>query len=434
MATHITLALVVLLSAPILAQTTFSRGALIGMVRDESGAVVADAKLILTEESKGLVRESESSRDGSFLFPSLIASVYSVRVEKEGFSTEQMNDLRIEVGGLASIDLTLHPGKIRTEIEISLPTEADLTAESNAIGSVVDSGRVQQLPLNGRNFLDLALLAAGTVNVGPANNLFSNNVGPPSRTIVLPATLPSSASYSLDGINITGSRDGELALSPSIAAIDQFKVQENFLMPDQGNNPAAVSIVTKSGTNQFHGQSFEFLRNGIMDARSFFATSPEDLKQNQFGFASGGPLRKDRVWFYGFYQGLRELTAFSTAGYSPTGEMFDGNLAGVGHSIYDPTTYDPASGTRKPFPNNVIPPSQITSGGEESSQILRPGHESGEHAKQHSRKSSKNAERRSGWVAIGCGDERAVPTISPDFRTDYAIGPAGLVPPQWALV
>ncbi len=331
------------------------------MVRDESGAFVANAKLILTEESKGLVRESESSRDGSFLFPSLIAGVYSVRVEKEGFSTEQMNDLRIEVGGLASIDLTLHPGKIRTQIEVSLPTEADLTAESNAIGSVVDSGRVQQLPLNGRNFLDLALLAAGTVNVSPANNLFSNNVGPPSRTIVLPATLPSSASYSLDGINITGSRDGELALSPSIAAIDQFKVQENFQMPDQGSNPAAVSIVTKSGTNQFHGQAFEFLRNGIMDARSFFATSPEDLKQNQFGFASGGPLRKDRVWFYGFYEGLRELTAFSAAGFSPTAEMFDGNFAGVAHSIYDPTTYDPASGTRMPFPNNVIPASQINS-------------------------------------------------------------------------
>ena len=359
MVVRFTLALVLVLSSPICGQTTLSQGALSGMVRDDSGASIAGAKLILTEEYKGLVRESESNRDGSFLFPSLIAGVYSVRLEKEGFKAEQMKDVRIDVGEVVSVDITVQVGEIRTTIDVHLPTETELNAESNAIGSVVDSSRVQQLPLNGRNFLDLALLAAGTVNVSPANNLFSSNVGPPSRTIVLPATLPSSASYSLNGINVTGSRDGELALSPSIAAIDQFRVQENFLMPDQGINPASVSIVTKSGTNQFHGEAFEFLRNGGLDARSFFATGAEDLKQNQFGFASGGPLRKDRVWFFGFYEGLRQLTAFSTAGYSPTEQMFEGNFARTGHIIYDPATYDPATGTRQPFPDDVIPPSRI---------------------------------------------------------------------------
>jgi hypothetical protein len=336
-----------------------SQGALSGTVRDDSGGFIEGARLVLTEESKSLVRESESTHDGSFLLPSLIAGVYSVRVEKEGFSTQQMNGLRIEVGGVASIDITLHLGELRTAIEIRPPTETQLHAESNAVGSVVDSGRVQQLPLNGRNFLDLSLLAAGTGTLSPANNAFSSNVGPPSRTIILPATLPSTASYSLNGINVTGSRDGELALSPSIAALDQFKVQENFLMPDQGNNPASVSIVTKSGTNQFHGQVFEFLRNDIMDARSFFAAGLEDLKQNQFGLASGGPLRKDRVWFYGFYEGLRQLMAFSTAGYSPTEPMFVGNFAAVGRGIYDPASYDATSGTRQPFPDNLIPASRI---------------------------------------------------------------------------
>jgi hypothetical protein len=355
---RITLALV-LVCASIRAQTILGQGSLSGEVRDDSSAFIADAKLILTEESKGLVRQAESGREGSFLFPSLIAGVYSLRAEKEGFSTEKMTGLRIEVGEVASIDLILHVGEIHTAIDVVLPTKAELNAGSNAIGSVVDSGRVQGLPLNGRNFLDLGLLAAGTGNLSPANNLFSANVGPPSRTIVLPATLPSSASYSLNGINITGSRDGELALSPSVAAIDQFKVQANFLMPDQGSNPASVSIVTRSGTNQFHGQAFEFLRDDIMDARSFFATGPEDLEQNQFGFASGGPLRRDRVWFYGFYEGLRQLTAFSAAGYSPTKEMFDGSFAGSGHIIYDPATYDPASGARKPFAADVIPMSQI---------------------------------------------------------------------------
>ena len=355
----ITLGLLLALSTTIRGQTILGQGALSGVVRDDSGSSVAAAKIILTEQSKGLVRESESDRDGSFLFPSLIAGLYSVRVEKEGFNAEQMNDVRIQVGESASVDLALHVGEIRTAVEVRAPTEAALNAESSTIGSVVDSRQVQQLPLNGRNFLDLGLLAPGAVNVSPANNLFSSNVGPPSRTIILPATMPSSASYSLNGINITGSRDGELALSPSISAIDQFKVHEDFLMPDQGNNPASVSIVTKSGTNQFHGQAFEFLRNDTMDARSFFATSPEDLKQNQFGVAAGGPLRKDRVWFYGFYEGLRELTAFSAAVYSPTQPMFDGNFGGIKRIIYDPATYDASSGTRRPFPNNVIPASQI---------------------------------------------------------------------------
>jgi Carboxypeptidase regulatory-like domain len=132
---RLTLALVLILSAPIRAQTISGQGALSGTVRDDSGAFVADAKLILTEESKGLVREGESSHDGSFLFPSLIAGAYSLRAEKEGFSAEQMTGLRIGVSEVASIDLILHVGEIRTAIEVVLPTSTawlpDLTYTSN---------------------------------------------------------------------------------------------------------------------------------------------------------------------------------------------------------------------------------------------------------------------------------------------------------------
>jgi len=342
-----------------LAQTTGAFATLDGTVRDEYGALVGGAKVTLTERSKGLIRESESDRSGSFVFPAVIAGVYSVRVDKQGFSVVQMRDVTIAVGEQASIVITLHLGEIRTAITVMPPTTVELDAESNTVGSIVDSGRVQDLPLNGRNFLQLALLTAAAVDISPASNLFTSNVGPPARTIVLPGTLPSSVGYSLNGMNIRGSRDGELALSPSVAAVDQFKVQENFLMPDQGINPALVNIVTKSGSNLFHGEAFEFLRNSTLDARSFFAAGPEDLKRNQFGAALGGPLWKDRVWFHGFYEGLRELTAFAAAGYSPTEEMFMGNFAGTSHIIYNPATDDPSSGTRQPFPNNVIPLSQI---------------------------------------------------------------------------
>ena len=344
---------------PALAQTMRSLGSVNGIIRDESKAVIGGANVILTEESKGLVRKSESDSDGRFLFLSTIAGSYSLRVEKQGFNSGRMTGLRIEVGEQASVEITLRVGEVRTTTTVTTPTSTELDAASNTIGSTVDSSQVHELPLNGRNFLQLAKLSAGTVDISPSSTLFSGNVGPPDRTIVLPGTLPNSVSYSLNGVDITGSRDGELALSPSPAGVEQFTVQHSFLMPDQGAYPAVVNIVTKGGTNQFHGEAFEFLRNGNLDARSFFSPGPEDLKRNQFGVAAGGPLRKGRVWFQGFYEGLREISAFSRSGYSPTQQMFNGNFAWTGHIIYNPATYDPSSGVRQPFPDNVIPPSQI---------------------------------------------------------------------------
>ncbi len=356
---RILIPLVISAVSPMLAQTTLSLGSVGGAIRDESGAVVAGAKVILTEESKGLVRETESGSDGRFLFPATIAGSYSARVEKPGFNLVTMTGLRIEVGEQASVEITLHVGEVRTTLTVTAPTATELDAESNTISSSVDSSQVRELPLNGRDFLQLAKLSAGTLDVSSASNLFSGNIGPPDRVIVLPGTLPNSVNYFLNGVDITGSRDGELALSPSPAGVDQFTVQHSFLMPDQGVYPAVVNIVTKSGTNQFHGEAFEFLRNGNLDARSFFSPGPEDLKRNQFGAAAGGPLWKDRAWFHVFYEGLREISAFSSAGYSPTQQMFEGNFAGTGHVIYNPLTWDPASGTRQPFPNNAIPSSQI---------------------------------------------------------------------------
>ncbi len=173
-------------------------------------------------------------------------------MEKPGFSPERINGVKIDIGENASLVITLRLAALRTTINVQAPTTIQLDAESNSRGSVVDSERVRELPLNGRNILDLAGLAAGALDLSLPKYQFSNNVGLPDRTIVLPATLPNSMSYSLNGINITGSRDGELALSPSVAAVDQFKVQQSFLMPDQGMNASSVNIVTKSGTNRFH--------------------------------------------------------------------------------------------------------------------------------------------------------------------------------------
>src|SRR3954454_16704371 len=272
-----------------------------------------------------------------------------------GFATEQMNDLRIEVGQQASVTVRLHIGDVQTSVTVVAPTETELNSESNSLGSMVDSARVQALPLNGRNFLPLALLSGGTNEVSAASDVFTSNLGPPGRLVVLPGTFPYSGGYSLNGFNIRGSRDGELALSPSIAAVDQFKVQSSFLMPEEGTGSAVVNIVTKSGSTHLHGEIFEFFRNEVLDSRSFFAPAREDLKRNQFGGAVGGPLRKDRIWFHAFYEGLRELRAFSAAGYSPSREMFSGDFTATGRIIYDPGSYRSDTGVRSPFANFTIP-------------------------------------------------------------------------------
>jgi len=350
-----------------------SDAGLSGTVHDGQNAAISGAKVILTEKSKGLARESSSDTSGYFLFPSVSAGIYAVRVTKASFSTYQMDDLKIEVGQQPALDITLKVGELRTVITVSAADTEALDTESNVIGTVVDSAQVQNLPLNGRNFLQLALLAGGAADISPANDVFGPYVGPPDRAIVLPGTLPYSVGYFLNGVPIRGSRDGELALSVSIAAIDQFKVQQSFLMPDQGPNAAAVNIVTKSGSNQFHGEAFEFLRNGHLDAKSFFAIGPEDLKQNQFGAALGGPLWKNRLWFHGFYEGLRKTSAFTSAGYSPTPAMFSGDFTNTGRVIYNPDSYDPVSGTRQPFPGNNIPPSRINPVARALSQYYLPG-------------------------------------------------------------
>src|SRR5262249_50399657 len=156
------------------------------------------------------------------------------------------------------------------------------------LGTVVDSGRVESLPLNGRNFLQLALLAGGATESTGASNNISVQTGHPGRTVILGGNLGTTTGYLINGIATRGGRLGESALNLSIASVDEFKVQQSFFMPDQGPNPGLVNVTTKGGTNQFHGQAFEFIRNKVLDARNFFAPAREDLHRNQFGLAIGG--------------------------------------------------------------------------------------------------------------------------------------------------
>jgi len=341
------------------AQATLGGAAVAGSVRDESGAAVPGAKVTLVETDRRLARETITNETGSFLFPTVSAGVYALTVSKTAFETYQLNDVLVQIGDRATLDVPLKVGQVSSVVSVSAGERVLLETESNALGTVVDSGRVEGLPLNGRNFLELAIGTGGaSAPAGNSNNV-GNQVGHPLRSVILTGNMPQTTGYLIDGIATRGGRLGESAVNLSIAAIDQFKVQLSFFMPDQGPNPGLVNLTTKGGSNQFHGQAFEFVRNRRFDARNFFAVAPEDLKRNQFGGAVGGPIRKDRLWFYGFYEGLRQLQAFTSSAFAPTTAMFGGDFTALTPRIFDPTTSSAQTNTRQPFPNNTIPTSRI---------------------------------------------------------------------------
>jgi len=347
-----------LVSAPLLAQATLGSAAVSGSVRDASEAAIPDAQVVLVETSRHLVRETTTNDAGSFVFPTVGAGIYSLKVTKPAFETYELGDLRVEVGQRAALDVVLKVGAVSNVVLVSAGERLLLATESNAIGTVVDSARVESLPLNGRNFLQLALTAGGAnAPVGNSNN--TSQVGHPDRAVILAGNMPETTGYLIDGIATRGGRVGESAVNVSVAAIDQFKVQQSFFMPDQGPNPALVNVTTKGGGNAFRGQAFEYVRNNIFDARNFFALAKDNLKRNQFGGASGGPIRKDKLWFFGYYEGLRQVQTVTSNAYTPTQAMFGGDFTAIGQAIFDPATYSTATGMRQPFAGGVIPESRI---------------------------------------------------------------------------
>jgi hypothetical protein len=350
---------VVALATAVPAQTTLGAAALAGTVRDSSGAAVAHATVELTDVARGLKRSTASNTEGLFLFPTLTPATYDLRVTMPGFDAQEIKGIALEVGQRASFDIDLKPGQVSSVVTVVAETIPQLETESNVVGSVVDSARVQELPLNGRNFLQLALLSGGAVQPTGRSDAIGGQTGRSDNAVLLGGNVGSSTGYLINGIATRGGRLGESALNLSPAAIDQFRVQMSFFMPDQGPNPGLVNLNTRSGSNAFHGELFEFFRNEVLDARNFFAPGPEKLHRNQFGGAIGGPIRRDKTWFYGNYEGLREITAFTAAGYSPTGNMFRGDFRELSEIIYDPATYDPQTRTRQPFPDNVIPEGRI---------------------------------------------------------------------------
>jgi len=359
--------LALLATVPLWAQVSLGTSSVGGSIRDPGGLAVANAKVVLTNVNRGVSRSADSNASGDYLFTAVTPGIYSIECTHPGFETTTIGNVRVVVDQRATVDINLSVGVVSQTVEVNEKGETPLLeTASNALGTVVDQTHVENLPLNGRNFLQLSYLSGGVAVPQGTGDVVSSQEQHPNRSVIIAGNTQFQTTYLVDGIATRGSRLGESALNLSLAAIDQFKIQVGFFMPDQGPNPGIVDVITRSGTNQFHGEAYEFLRNTDLDSRNFFSTRSNILQQNQYGFALGGPVLiprmihgKDKLWFHVNYEGLRQIQTGTSNGFTPTASMFGGNFQQVPQTIYDPATFSSATNTRQPFADNIIPASRI---------------------------------------------------------------------------
>jgi len=352
-------------SAP--AQTT--AGSIIGAVTDTTGAVVPNAAVTIRNVDTGITTKAVTDSSGNYVVTPLQVGHYSVTVEAQGFKKSVSGGITLNVQDRIGVNVVLEVGQITETVEVVGAAPA-LQTDTSYLGQVMDSQKIVDLPLNGRFFTRLAVLTAGAAPTAPGAR--DERTGGFSANGVRPYQ----NNYLLDGIDNNSlsedlTNEASFVVGPSPDAIAEFKVQTNSMSAEFGRSGGAVMNVTlKSGTNQFHGSVFEFLRNSKLDAKNFFdpATGPTPpFKQNQFGAAVGGPLDlphysgKNRTFFFADYQGTRIRTAHTFLATLAPVAWRTGNFSGF-NTVLDPNTTSVASDgsvTRLPFPNNQIPLSRF---------------------------------------------------------------------------
>lgn len=323
-----------------------------GTVTDTTGSVIPGVEITMTYVRTNRQTVAVTNEQGRYLSAPLPIGEYRVQAELPGFKRLVRSGIILQVQKTAVVDCTLEVGEISERVEVTADAPL-LNTQEGSQGQVIDNKRIVDLPLNGRDYIQLALLAAGAIQpIGGRAGGFSSGG---QRT--------TQNNYLLDGIDnnsvelATAGRRAEM-VKPSIDAIQEFKVQSNSYSAEFGHGTGAVvNLTTKSGSNNFHGTVYEFLRNEALDAKNFFDRPDQPkppFKRNQFGFSLGGPIVRDRTFFFGDYEGTRIRESRTVLSTIPTEKMRNGNFSEIKNTIFDPATFDGKSNTRKPFPNNTI--------------------------------------------------------------------------------
>src|SRR6202451_3439546 len=343
--------LVVAIAVPPRAVGQKDSGGIAGGVRDSGGAVMPGAKVSVKDVDRGTENVVTTSAQGEYVASPLKIGSYSVTAEKEGFKKTVVGPIVVNIQEHPEVDITLTVGRVREVMTIT-STGPQLQTETSELGQVVNGQEATTLPLNGRNFAQLAQLSAGVAPAEPGSRINA------SYGFSAGGARSEQNNFLLDGVDNNSNladllNETAFVIQPSVDAIAEFKVQTSAYSAEfGGGNGAILNAVIKSGTNEFHGDLYEFIRNEKLDARNAFdAFGRQPYKQNQFGATLGGPLIKNRTFFFGDYEGLRIRQATPFLELIPTPAMipqlsggvvvgggdFSGNLAG-------PATFQDANG------------------------------------------------------------------------------------------
>src|SRR5450755_4480365 len=293
-------------------------GSIAGVIRDESGALVPAAEVVVQNAATGLERRTTSTSKGDFLIPALPFGTYRSRAQKPGFETA-VAQVGVSVDQVRTVDLVLKVGTQTQEVDVQGAVEL-VNAQSNELGTVIDNRNVVELPLNGRDFTQLARLQPGVASFGGGGGQQGGEGG--VANFSSNGQRSTSNNFLVDGIDNNNYVSGSVSQQPSIDSIQEFEVQTNTFAAEYGRNSGAiVNLVTRSGTNQLHGSVFEFFRNNALDARNYFGpagfATPE-LRLNQFGATLGGPIKRDKTFFFINYEGFRRIAGITEITNVPT--------------------------------------------------------------------------------------------------------------------
>ncbi len=347
-----------LLASPAFPQGTIT-GTILGTVTDQSGAVLPGATVKATNVTTGLVRSTTANETGNYTIPFLPVGTYNVSAEMTGFKTQTKTGLTLEIEQKAVVNFTLPVGSVSEQVTVTAETNV-LRPQSADISEVIENQRVTQLPLNGRQFVQLVMLTPGTTP--EPQGIFSTPFAVAGQSPNVNGNRSDGNNYLLDGISLNDLTYNHLAASPSVDAIQEVKVQSGLYTADFGSAPGAqINATLRSGTNEFHGSAWEFVRNDIFDARNFFdLKNVSPFRQNQFGGTLGGPIVKDKTFFFFNYERLSIRKAVPITSSVPTEAMRRGDFRGVAN-IFDATKFNPATNTSPQFDNNQIPPERFSS-------------------------------------------------------------------------
>lgn len=332
---------------------------IVGALHDSTGAIVTSATVTITDQATNTATVVHADSNGSYTSPPLRVGMYAVAVEATGFESQTRTAIALQVQDRRRVDFVLTVGQVSQNVTVTDEAPA-IQTDKSSLGQVISAKTMTDLPLNGRDYVQLATLSTGVVSTSTGTN---GNTGGAStggqNSFAANGARGTLNNFLLDGIDNNSNDTGGLILRTSVDAIQEFKIQTNSFSAEFGRSGgAAINAVTKSGSNTYHGSAFEFLRNSTLDARDYFedpTTKKASFQQNQFGGTFGGPILRNRLFWFGDYQGtiIRRPTTYVSS--VPDAAQRIGDFSGAGNPIiYDPSTYDPVTNTRTPFANNVI--------------------------------------------------------------------------------